>query len=288
MGGEGFDSCMLGVVESDGRQRDITLAESLEVGTAHIAVLEEFARHPVIRVAPRVTALFVFFNKAGGAHAGDPQAGELVIGTVGNIDVPEDARGNLQAAGDDLFDQLATNAGCSVPAGVGEGVEGKRDRGNAHDRAFGGGRDGTGIEHADAGIGAEIDAAEDEVGLGVEQQADGEFDTVGRGAADGGPKWRLTRRPRAGVQRFAERDSMANCRAFAVGGDDVDLAEVFDSVVKGVDASGLDAVVVGNQNSHDGWDVAGGEGGWQAASGRRDSISNVQCPISNFQGATEE
>ena len=158
----------------------------------------------------------------------------------------------MQAALHDLFNEVAADARGGGPVGFGEGVEREGNGGDAHDGAFRGGGYGAGVEDADAGVGAEVDAAQDQVGLGVEQEADSQFDAVGRGAADGGAEVRAAGGPGARVEGLGEGDAVADGRAFAVGGDDVNFAQILDGAMEGVDAGGLNAVVVGNQNAHDG------------------------------------
>ena len=52
------------------------------------------------------------------------------------------------------------------------------------------------------------------------------------------------------MQRLGQRDAVADGGALAVRSDYVDLAEVIDRVVEGVDAGGVDAVVVGKEDAH--------------------------------------
>ena len=255
-GGEGFDGGVLGVVEADGRERDVALAQGFEVGALHVAQLVQFAGHPIVGIAPRILAAFVLFDETRGTHARDAQAGELLVGQIGDIHVPEDVGRDAQPAGDHLLDERAADARRGVPVGFAERVERKRHGRNAHDGAFRGGGNGAGIEHADAGVGAEIDAAQDEIGLGLEQETDRQLDAIRRRAADGGAEMRAAGGPGARVQRLGQRDPVADGGAFAVGRDDVDVAQVLDRVVEGVDAGRLDAVVVAQENAHSPWMMA--------------------------------
>ena len=52
------------------------------------------------------------------------------------------------------------------------------------------------------------------------------------------------------MQRFGQRDAVADGGALAVRRDDVDVAEVLDRFVEGVDAGRLDAIVVAQEDTH--------------------------------------
>ena len=58
------------------------------------------------------------------------------------------------------------------------------DAGAAEERPLDGGGHGAGIEHVDAGVGAGVEAADDQVGRLRQQFAQGQLDAVGRPALD--------------------------------------------------------------------------------------------------------
>ncbi len=102
------------------------------------------------------------FYKSGSAHACAFEAFELVEGQVGNINVEDDAgwEGVFCVF---LYDCMGDMSG-GFPVRILIGAEGDGDAGYAENHGFAGGGYCARVEDADAGVGTEIYAADDEVG----------------------------------------------------------------------------------------------------------------------------
>lgn len=136
-------------------------------------------------------------------------------------------------------------------------VEADGNRGQAEERGLDRGADGTGVDDVDADVAAHIHAGDDEVGprvIGVvfgPYVFDGELDAVGGSAVDREAGHAVVDAHVAGHQRDVEGHAVAGGGLHFERGDGEDLAEVEQLGVKGFDARGAKAVVIGEEDAHE-------------------------------------
>ena len=124
----------------------------------------------------------------------------------------------------------------------------QRERGNAEQRAFHGAGHGAGIDHVLADIAAAIDAGQHEIDLlAVEHVAHAHDDAIGRRAAHRVAAVADLAQP----QRIVERQRMRDARLIVLRRDDPDIVgQRARDLGADIEAFGVNAVVVGDQNAH--------------------------------------
>lgn len=232
-----------GEVDVDGGEGGVARFDHADVGVLGVVEQVELAVEPVVVVPPRIEVGGELFNKAGAAHPRGLHALELIQRDVRYVDVEQRTVG--QGFLGDLLHYFFGHMRGGFPDRFPVGAEREGDGGDADDHGLAGGGYGAGIEHADAGVGAEVDAADDEVGqLVFVQQAEGKLDAVGGCPAHGHAEMLVVLLDGDGFDRVGERDGVAGGAAFRIGRADMQLAEVADGFVEFRDPARMDAVVV--------------------------------------------
>lgn len=248
---------MVGPVEGDGGDGDVALADGPDVGVGDVGFHDDDSALPVVGAAPGVFSEFdaVFVDAL--AHADDLMTFYFWIGDGGDVDVEESEFGEVE--GDEFVDVgLDPFLACFVVEGgsVGEDGHGEREGPNAVDGAFHGSGDGSGVGDIEAEIGAVVDAADYEVATVGPGDGEADVDAVDGDAVDhvGFKTFEL------GFAGFFDSEGVAHGHGVSasgtldVGSDDFDFAEVLDRPHQREEALGMDAVVVGDQDTH-GWDT---------------------------------
>ncbi len=124
----------------------------------------------------------------------------------------------------------------------------QRDGGNAEQRALDGRRDGAGIGDVLGDVLAAIDAGEHEIGLLVGEQApDRHQHAIGRRALHR----EMLGRDLAQAQRGRQREGMRDAGLIGLGRDDPHIVgELLGDALQKLEAGGVHAVVVGEQDAH--------------------------------------
>ncbi len=145
----------------------------------------------------------------------------------------------------DFGDNLFGHFGCGFPVRILIGAKGDGNAGDTEYDRLAGGRNGAGVEHADARVGAEVDSADDEVGQVVlVKQAEGQLNAVRRGTAYGDTKELIVFLNGYGFNRVGEGDGVAGRAALGVGGNHMEVAQVADGLVQYRNSASVNAVVV--------------------------------------------
>ena len=227
----------------DGGEGDVAGFNDADVGVGGVVEQVEFAVEPVVVVTARVAVDGEFFDEARAAHAGGLHTLELGMRNVGNVDVEQGAVG--ERVFEDFVDDFSGDFFSGIPVRILVGAEGEGDAGDSENDGLAGSGDGAGVEDTDTSVGAEVDAADDEVGVGVfHEQAEGKFDAISWSPADGGAKRLVVLLDRDGFDGIGEGDGVTGGTALGVGCDDMEIAKPADGLVKHGDAGCVDAVVV--------------------------------------------
>ncbi len=121
-----------------------------------------------------------------------------------------------------------------------------RDRRQTKETAFHRSGHGAGIDDVVAEVRRVVDAGDDDVGLEVEQSGECEMHAVGRRARDA-----VTSVVHASdADRLIERQRITRAGAVAIRSDDGDAADDGQTLGQYAHARRVDAVIVGNQDSH--------------------------------------
>ena len=167
----------------------------------------------------------------------------MAEGQVGNVDV-EDDTGWEGVFVIFLYDLLG-NVGGGFPVGVLVCAERNSNAGNTENNGFAGSRYGAGGENTYTRVRPKIDTADDEVGRVVfTKVAEGKFDAVGGCATNGESKGLVVYFGGGDFEGVGEGDGMSGSASFGVGGNDIDLAVWLKCLMKFIDSSCVDSVVI--------------------------------------------
>ena len=241
----------MGEVELQGGYGDIAFLDRLQIGAVIEGVLDLVEPEPEIAVAARVAAF-------------DDGAARIVVETLpddadaldrlgcdcGEVDVDQRALGHrrVQQGREHLGPPFARRAERHIIAHAFAGIDlAERDRAHPCQRALDGGGDGAGIGDVVGQVCPAVDAREDQIGGRGHDGAERHHHRVGRRAGDGKtPLSELLQADRAG-----EGERMACARLLLGRGADPDIVgELACDVLQHLEAGGVDAVVIGEEDSH--------------------------------------
>jgi NAD(P)H-hydrate epimerase len=185
--------------------------------------------------------------------ADDARAGGGFFGFEGG-DVHADDLAGGEAGFEDAGNCLGGIAGATGIIGfhVGAEVERNGDAGETQKCGFDGGGDGAAVDDVDAGVGAAVHAADDEVGGAGKELGDGEFNTIGGAAFDGGAGEGVGDGHSASEEGNGEGDAVPGGALNGGGGDDVNFADFDELLIESDKAWSGNPVVVGQKNEHGG------------------------------------
>ena len=218
----------------------------MEIGAGAVVLGLAGRTDPVDRTAARIAFADARCGTVAPAKARDGEAADLVPGTIRHVDV-EDRVGRQRIDEQPLHEHERGLRGGLVVHGL-MVVAGQRhgDRRQAEEAPFHRRRDRAGIDDIVAEVRRVVDAGHHDVGLEVEQSGQREMDAVGRRARDA-----VAAVVHAGdADGLVERQRIAGARAVAIWRDDGDAADDSQTFGQYAYAGRVDAVVVGNQNSH--------------------------------------
>ena len=237
-----------------------------------------FARraYPINLFAARVAGGDDALLVVAAAEAGDFAAAQVFGGGGGDVDVPQN--GANGRGGGEAFEQLPCGFFGGRPVAVVVAVEGKGNGGEAEKVGFGGGGDGAGIEGVVTHVRAVVDAGQDQIRLEIGQGVQGEVDAVGGGAADVVEAvFGLFE-----LQGAVEGERVADAAAVALGGDNAHVGEFGGDAGEDGDALCEIAVVVADEDVHDGvlqWDGGRLKNGGLFAAVFSDGLGHVDIQL---------
>ena len=167
----------------------------------------------------------------------------MAEGQVGNVDVEDDT--GWEGLFVIFLYNLLGNVSGGFPVGILIGAERYGDTGNAKNNGFAGGRYGAGIKYAYTRIRAQIDAAYDKIGQVVfTKVAEGKFDAVGGCATNGESKGLAVNFGWSDFEGIGECYGMTGSASFGIGGNYIDGAVWLKCLMKFVDSSCVDSIVI--------------------------------------------
>ncbi len=165
-----------------------------------------------------------------------------------HVHVEENVAG--QAAGAKLFGELHRELRGGREIYGDDGIHADGEAGQAVDRALHGRRHGAGIGKIPAGVGAEVDPGDDEVGARADVAADGEADAIGGSAVARNSGIAIGERNLGEAQRLVEGDGVAAGAAGTIGRDGGDLTHGGKGGLQRQQSGREEAVIVRQQNPH--------------------------------------
>ena len=237
---------MCGHVVLDGLNGDVVVSQGPFAGVLVGVGVDKMSGKPVVLASVWVHPFLQVLIPVAVGLSCHADALDLFDGHVGEVDIQAGMRGKavFQDFSDDDFAKV--DSGGEVC--VGRVVQKGQAHGGVGEGGLDGGADGAGVEHADGGVGAVVDAREDEVDLAVAQHdALAYLDTVHRGAVGAPVGHTLLLSVLPYMQRLIHGDGMAHGRPRLVGDHYSHLAKLFGNLDHGFQTGGLVAIVIDYQ-----------------------------------------
>ena len=229
-------------IKMDGGDTDEAIGHGVAIASGDIIKAKLRSSEPVIRLVSGVDFLHHVAAVVASSQFGDEPLG-LGVNLRREVDVHENASGHSRAQ------KVGGNGGDLVECGIevmgATAGKAEGDGGNVAEGCLDSGGDGTAVHDIISKVCAVIDAGDAESGAAVgEEVIEANVDAVRGCPGDSVMAGPAMTNP----EGVAEADGVADGALLGGGGDDPDFAKRLDGPGEGVDAVGVDAVVIGDKN----------------------------------------
>jgi len=231
----------------NGCDGDIAVAHGMNIDIIAFIVNFERAVEPVVGASARIEPLVKFFDKARAAHPSHFNSFELFIRQIGHVDVQQHA--GRRRIRNDFFRQLRDHSFGHFPLRIDVGAKRKGNAGNSEDDALGRGRNRAGVNDANAGVGTQINATQNEIRRGVfHQRANGQLNAVGGRSADGIPEKDAILFNRHALDRVRQCDGVSRRATLHIGCNHPQFTQFFYRAVKHGDTGSVNTIIITKEN----------------------------------------